>query len=240
MKPFIVLLLPLFLTACFKRNESHVNERCTGNCLTFNISTSTGLNSATPLGHVDFELGWSRPATPWGDPGRLIAKGNTSDNGALTVTFTPQDKELQPAGRYYVTVRKGNDYFTLNNFYYGIYRSDTIINARIHVPEKATLKLVLKNYSPSSTNDAFEVTPSFDMYGSSGLPVEMKNAKGEPGNTFFFGNDASFTRLELSGQTAGDQFTYFTILKKKNGIRTDANDSIYIAKGQTGTYEMEY
>ena len=239
MRLLLLFAFIFFLTSCIKRNESGVNIPCKDSCLTFNVSVSTGLNSTTFLENTPVELGWSRPATPLGNPGRLIAKGRTSNDGLITFSFKAQAKELQE-GKFYVTVRKGNDYFFQQNDYYGIRRYDSIVTANVHVPSKATVKIIYKNFVPTSANDFFECQPYFLTYGSTGIPLEMKKPDGQFSNTHFFSTDPSFARLELTGTTAGDQYTYFRILKKKNGVRVDLQDSVFIGRGQTKTYEVEF
>jgi hypothetical protein len=239
MRFIIPVLLIMALTGCFKRYEGDVNAPCTDSCTTFAISVASGLNSATPLKGAKVELGWKRPATPFGDPGRLIAKGKTAANGSIQFSFKAEPEGLQ-SGQFYVAVRNGQDFFYQENGYYDISRFDTTVNARVHVPSKATLKLVFKNFQPTSLEDLFDVWPSFNTYGSMEYPIELKNQAGQFSNSYFSGDRPAFTREELTGTTAGDQYTYFKILIKKNGVRTDAWDSIYIAKGQTGTYEIEY
>lgn len=239
MRAFYFLTILFVLTSCFKRNEANVNARCTDSCMTFNIKVSTGINSATPLGSTPIELGWSRPATPLGDPGRLIAKGTTSGDGFISFSFKAQTKELQ-GGKFYITARKGGDYFFQHNSYYGVQKFDSIVTAGIHVPSKATIKIVYKNFNPTASDDFFQCAPYFLTYGSNPIPTEMKKPDGQLSNTHFFSNGGSFTRLELTGTTAGDQYTYFDIIKKKNGTRTDLRDSVYIGKGQTKTYEVEF
>jgi hypothetical protein len=239
MRTMLFVLFTIGVTGCFKRYEGKVNTPCSDSCTTFNIRVTTGLHSATPLRDAKVELGWRRPATPFGDPGRLIAKGRTAADGTLQVSFKAEAKELE-AGMFYVTVRNGNGYFFQENGYYGIRGFDTTVHANVHVPSKATLKLVFKNFYPSSTKDYFGASPGFSAYGSMGIPIDLQTADGQSSNSFFFGDHAPFSRMELTGTTAGDQFTYFSILIKKNGVRTDLRDSLYIAKGTTGTYEISF
>ncbi|HEY8895447.1 MAG TPA: hypothetical protein VIM79_11555 [Niastella sp.] len=203
------------------------------------MRVTTGLNSTTPLGNAAVELGWKYPGEPFGNPGRLIASGTTADDGSVSFSFKAKPNELQ-GGKFYVTAKNGNDYFVQENSYYGIQRYDSIVTANIHVPGKATIKIIYKNFTPVTADDAFECSPRFLTYGSNVFGVEMKKADGQSSNTFFLGKDNPFTSLELTGTTAGNQYTWFTILKKKNGVRVDLQDSIYIEKGQTKTYEIDY
>lgn len=242
MKIIIFILISICvissLTSCFKRNEKNVNASCTDSCMTFNVRVSTGLNSATPVSNSFVELGWSKPAIPLGDPGRLIANGKTSADGFISFSFKALPKEIKGGG-FYVRCLENNDYFSQQNTY-DINKFDSIVNANVHVPSKATLKIVYKNFVPTNSNDCFQCLPLISTYGSNAIPVSMKKPDGQLGNTFFFANEGPFSILELTGTTAGNQYTYFNILKKKNGVRIDLRDSIYIEKGQTKTYEIEF
>lgn len=207
--------------------------------MTFNIKVATGLNSTTPLANTPVELAWSWPATPFSNPGRLIATGTTSDDGSISLSFKAKATELE-GGKFYITVRKGNDYFLGETDYYGIRTYDSIVSARVHVSSKAIIKIIYKNFSPATADDFFQCSPFFLSYGSTGIPIEMKKPDNESSNPYFYGTDAAFTTRELTGETAGNQYTYFDILKKKNGVRVDLRDSVYIEKGQTKTYEIEF
>ena len=239
MRAFKFLIILFVLTGCLKRNESHVNVPCTDSCMTINVRVTTGLNSVTPIVNAPVELGWSRPATPLGDPGRLIARGKTSGDGSISFSFKARAKELQ-GGKFYVRSNKSREYFFQQNSYYGIKKYDSVVTANVHVPGKATLTIVYKNFNPISSDDFFQCVPFFSTYGSDPIPVEMNRTNGQSSNTHFFKSDSAFTRLELKGTTAGDQYTYFSIIKKKNGERIDLRDSIYIGKGQTKTYEVDF
>jgi hypothetical protein len=207
--------------------------------MTFDIKVSTGANSAIPLGNTPIELGWSRPATPIGDPGRLIAKGTTSGDGFISFSFKTQAKELQ-GGKFYVTARKGGDYFFQQNSYYGVQKYDSTVITNVHVPSKATIKIIYRNFNPATSDDFFQCLPYFLTYGSNPIGIDMKKRDGQSSNTHFFASDGSFSGLELTGMTGGDQYTYFDIIKRKNGTRTNMRDSVFIGKGQTKTYEVEF
>src|SRR5689334_19609341 len=116
MRVLYLSIAMFLLSGCFKRDESHVNISCSDSCMTFNVRVATGLNSTTPLANTPVELGWSRPATPLGNPGRLIATGTSSDDGSVSFSFKAKATELQD-GKFYVTVSNGSDYFFSENDY---------------------------------------------------------------------------------------------------------------------------
>ncbi|PSR56467.1 hypothetical protein AHMF7605_24700 [Adhaeribacter arboris] len=233
-----ILILTFILQSCLNRDESRVNIRCNQDCITFTINVKTGLNSQTPVAGAKVELGWNRPATPIGNPGRLIAKGSTNEKGNFSFSFTPDAKELQE-GRFYVFVQKDKNYHSQLNSYYGINRTDTVVSANIHLPSKALIKIIYKNFYPTTSADFFEAIPGFSSYGSNGIAVRQSETINAH-NFGFYGNEPAFDKYEVTGETAGDQFTTFDILIKKNGQRIDRRDSIYIKKGETGIFEIEY
>ena len=237
--PLILLILSLFITSCFKRDESNVNAPCNSGCMTFITKVTTGQNSSEPVDNAVVELSWAWPATPLGNPGRLIAKGRTGSDGMIVFNFKANEEELE-GGRYMISAKKGLDYFQQHNQYYGIQRFDTTVNADVHLPSKATVRIVYRNFQPVAPDDFFQCLPGFQTYGSMPIAVELTDQSGNPQNGFFFNHSPEFTEKILNGATAGDQYTYFTITKKRNGVREDVKDSIFIPKGGIGVYEVSY
>ncbi len=239
MKPIYLFLFSLLLTSCLKRNEKAVNEPCTGNCIIVNVKVGTDLNSVTPVSNASVELGWSRPATPIGDLGRLIAKGTTATDGTIKFSFKAQEKELKD-GKFYIAVRKGTEYFEYHEGFYGVRKADSTLNVKAHIPSKANLKILFKNFNPQISTDYFSCSPSYKSTNYSATGLWLYKANGQTTNPWFALSDGAFSSLELSGVTAGNEYTYFSILKKINGSRVDLKDSIYIARGETKTYTIEY
>ena len=108
------------------------------------------------------------------------------------------------------------------------------------MPSKATIKIIFKNFNPKTDGDYFSASPYFLNYGTENLNIRLINTNGGLANPYFSRADGGFSKAELTGTTAGDQFTYFTILRKKNGIREDLIDSIYVPGNETKIYEIEY
>ena len=239
MRIFYAILLLLFLSSC-KRDEESVNVPCSGKCIVVNIKVGTDLNSLTPVGYANVELGWSRPSLGFGgDPGRLIAKGTTGTGGAIKFSFKAQEKELKD-GKFYVSVKKGAEYFDYNEGFYDVEKEDSVLNVKAHLPSKATVKILFKNFDPQLSTDYFSCSPSYKSSNYTSTGLWMYKANGQGSNPFFSLSDGAFSSLELSGTTAGNEYTYFSILKKANGNRIDLKDSIYIAKGATKTYIVDY
>lgn len=239
MKTIHLLPILLLLTGCLKRSEKMINQPCSGNCITFNIKVGTDLNSITPVSNALVELGWNRPATPIGDPGRLIAKGTTATDGTINFSFKAQEKELKD-GKFYISVKKGDEYFEYNKGFYDVEKADSVLNVKAHISSKANLKILFKNFSPQISTDYFSCLPSYKTSNYSTMGLWLYKANGLTTNPWFTLSDGAFSAIELSGVTAGNEYTYFSILKKINGTRIDLKDSIYIAKGNTKTYTIEY
>ncbi|RZK36318.1 MAG: hypothetical protein EOO90_27555, partial [Pedobacter sp.] len=216
MKAIYLLLISILLTSCLKRNEKAVNQPCSGSCITVNVSVGTDLNSVTPVSNANVELGWNRPATPFGNAGRLIAKGTTATDGTIKFTFKAKENELKD-GQFYISVKKGTEYFEYSDGFYGVKKADSTLNVKAHIPSKANLKILFKDFNPKIATDYFSCSPSYktNNYTLMGLPLYKANGQGT--NPWFSLSDGAFTSLELSGVTAGNEYTYFSILKKING-----------------------
>ena len=50
----------------------------------------------------------------------------------------------------------------------------------------------------------------------------------------------SFDEKTINGETAGDQLTIVEVDRVKNGERTETIDSLFIRKGETFEYKIEY
>lgn len=239
MRILAFILIVFCLTSCVKRYEGNVNAPCSDSCTTFKVKVTTGENSAIPLGGADVELSWSQPGIPFGNAGRLIAKGKSAVDGTISFSFNAYANELR-AGKFNVIVTKGAGYLDSEKSYYEVSRFDTTVNAQVHLPAKATLKLVLKNFFPNDSADYFSVNSTYNSYGTTQKVREFFTLDGKRGYSSFHGKQAGFSRYELSGSTVGDQYNYFIIIRKKAGIRADMVDSIFIPKGTVRTYEIEY
>lgn len=228
------------LTGCF-RDESHLNKTCISGCAMFNVHVTTGDNT-TPVGGVNVHMIWQGP----GDglfPGASIdvAKGYTDAKGIVNFKFKAAGNEFVN-GYFMITVNGPADYLTAYRSIYDIHSADTILNTSVHLPALASMKIVFKNFDPKTSNDVFEVLPSFKTYGSTTDPVmPTSSAQGNYTNNLFYTNQtAPFDSLIYTSATAGNQYTYFQVLIKRNGIRIDHVDSIYIPKGTVGTYRVDY
>lgn len=238
MRFFYTIFLLFFLSSC-KRDEKLINQPCSGKCILVKVRVGTDLNASTAVANANVELGWSRPATPIGNPGRLISTGKTASDGTINFSFKAREQELKD-GKFYISVRKGTEYFEYHESFYGVEKEDSVLHVKAHIPSKATIKILFRNFNPQLSTDYFSCSPSYKSNNYSLQGLWMYKANGQGSNSFFTLSDGAFSSLELSGVTAGNEYTYFSILKKFNGNRVDLKDSIYIAKGETKTFTIDY
>jgi hypothetical protein len=227
------------LSSCYKRDESHLNEKCTNGCAIFCITVKTGNNSVTPVPDAVVGLVWVDKPQILGEASIDVAKGYTGSDGSVTFNIKPIGNEFSQ-GSFQVNVSGTADYFPAHKSFYNIRRSDTVLNTSVHMPSIAYLRVVYKNFNPKTTDDAFNAGPFYktpDYW--EGLSLTSPDMANYP-NSFFGGYQKPFDSLTYVGLTAGNQYTYFKVLIKRNGIRTDHLDSLYVPKGTMGTYILDY
>ncbi len=232
----------LLFCGCIKQQQpAPTNQLCLSGCMIFNVNVGTETNSAVPVSNAHVQLYWSNPGPAvWIPTNRLIADGTTDANGKITFSIKALADELT-GGQFSITVQGTPGYFDQAYVnYYSITRADSVITSNIHLPEVATLNLVFNNFYPTSTNDLFDVNPYINNFGTKNLDLTMHNTGGGTDALYFYGTDKPFIQQTYAGTTGGNEYTYFTITKKKNGIRTDIVDSIYIPKGTSKTYQVSF
>ena len=237
---FLALVAISFFTGCYKRDESHLNEACTSGCAVFNIRVGTGDNSAIPVSGVYVDLVWEGPKEEiFGGPVIDVAKGYTGAHGIVTFNIKPIGNEFSQ-GSFLVNVSRTADYFPAHKTLYDVRKADTVLNTTVHMPSVAYLRVVYKNFDPKTTDDSFDAGPYYktpDYW--EGLSLTSPDMANYPGS-YFGGNQKPFDSLIYTGLTAGNQYTYFKVLIKRNGVRIDHLDSLYIPKGTVGTYRVDY
>ena len=236
---FLALVAISFLTGCYKRDESHINDKCTSGCAIFNISVKTGDNSAKPVTGAAVDLVWVDNLQMLGEASTDVAKGYTGANGRITFFVKPIGNEFSQ-GSFHITVRRTPDYFPSNKTLYDVRKADTVLNTSVHMPSIAYLRVVYKNFNPKTTDDSFAAGPYYKTQDYwEGLSLTSPDMANYP-NSFFGGNQKPFDSLTYIGLTAGNQYTYFKVFIKRNGVRIDHLDSLYIPKGTMGTYRLDY
>ncbi len=232
MKLLAILTLVLLMSKC-KRDETSINQPCSGDCVTFKIYLGTDYLTKTPVKKVPIEVGWEEKRYLYYNPGRLIATATTSENGTCVISFRAKQEELAK-GNYYIKLFHSDEYHKKDVEYYYISKSDTTVNANIQLISKANLKIVFNDFKPKLSSDYFNVVARYKSF-SRGTSYNTAL----PHHDFRLA-DGEFATRELSGVTAGNDYTYITVNRGINGIRTQVNDSLYIAKGETKTYTVSY
>lgn len=234
----------IFLSGCGKRDESHLNKPCTSGCAVFNIRVGTGDSSASPVGGAHVDLIWQESHGIFGGGGSSIdiAKGYTDVNGMINMKFKAYGNEFAN-GWFVINVTGPANYIASSKTLFGVKNADTTLNASVQLPCMAYMKIVMKNYDPLTPDDSFAILPTFNTYGSSitgGLSATSR-ATGIYTNTLLHtGQSAPFDSLIYEAPTAGNQYTRFSVVMHRNGVQVDRLDSIYIPKGTTGTYRVDY
>jgi len=239
----IAISLLTVLTACH-RDESQLNKTCTSGCAIFNIRVGTGESSAYPVGGAHVDLVWQGPNGIFGGGGPSIdiAKGYTDAQGVINMKFKAYGNEFTN-GYFSIMATGPVDYIASSRILSNIRNADTILNTSVQLPLLAYMKIVMENYDPLTPDDSFAILPSFNTYGSS-ITAELfatSPANGMYTNTLLHtGQSAPFDSLIYEAPTAGNQYTRFSVVMHRNGVQVDRLDSIYIPKGTTGTYRVDY
>jgi len=122
------LLILILLSGCYKRDESHLNEKCTSGCAVFNIRVGTGSNSATPVPNAYIDLVWIGPKQEAvGGPSIDIATGYTDANGMVGMKFKPIGNEFTE-GYFNISVKGTADYLPSDKKLLQIKNPDTVLN----------------------------------------------------------------------------------------------------------------
>jgi hypothetical protein len=232
------------LTACNKRDESELNKPCTSGCAVFHIRVGTGDSSAQLVGGAKVDLVWQGPNGIFGGGGKSIdmAKGYTDGTGMIHMKFKAYGDEFT-SGYFNILVTGPDNYIASSRILFGIRNADTTLTTSVQLPLKAYMKIVLKNFDPVTPDDSFAILPTFNTYGSTITDdlLATSQATGIYTNTLLHtGQSAPFDSLIYEAPTAGNQYTRFSVVMHRNGVQVDRLDSIYIPKGTTGTYRVDY
>ncbi|MBS1527628.1 MAG: hypothetical protein JST19_18420 [Bacteroidetes bacterium] len=241
LKPIVFSVFVLAaLTGCYKRDETHLNQKCTKGCAVFNFSVMTGGNLNAPVPGAYVDLVWEGPKQEiGGGPSIDVANGYADAQGRISFSFKPIGDEFT-SGDFTVTAKSTADYIKTLQYFENVRRADTVLNATLALPSIAHLKLIYKNFDPKNQNDAFSANPNYRLpYVWQGLMLTSSDPTNYP-NDFFDIYQKPFDSLTYVGNTAGNAYTYFQVVIKRNGLQIFHLDSLYIAKGDTGTYTLDY
>ncbi|HVS91810.1 MAG TPA: hypothetical protein VHE59_07245 [Mucilaginibacter sp.] len=227
-------------TGCYKRDETHLNQKCTRGCAVFNFRVMTDGNFTTPVPGAYVDLVWEGPKEEaFGGPSIDIANGYADAQGKISFSFRPIGNEFT-SGYFRATTKSTGDYFKTSQIFDNVRKPDTVLKAVLALPSIAHLKLIYKNFDPKTQDDVFSAGPYYRLpYIWMGLSLTSSDPIGHP-NSFFDIYQKPFDSLTYVGNTAGNAYTYFQVIIDRNGKRIDHLDSLYIPKGETGTYTLDY
>ncbi len=242
------LLFALFalsiLTGCNKRDESELNKKCTSGCALFNIRVGTGDSSAYPVGGAHVDLVWQEAKGIFGGGGSSIdiAKGYTDAHGMIDMKFKAYGNEFGN-GYFVIYVTGPVNYIASQKILGDVKNADTTLNTSVHLPYIAYMKIVMKNFDPLTPDDYFTILPTFKTYGSTLTDTYANTLPPQSGYTnslYYTSQSAPFDSVTYMSTTAGNQYTYFSVVIDRNGNRVSHLDSLYIPKGTVGTYRVDY
>lgn len=227
-------------TGCYKRDETHLNQKCTRGCAVFNFRVMTDGNFTAPVPGAYVDLVWEGPKEEGvGGPSIDIANGYADAQGRISFSFQPVGSEFT-SGEFTVTAKSTADYLKTSQSFENVRKTDTVLNGLLALPSIAHLKLIYKNFDPKTLGDAFSANPYYRLpYVWEGLSLTSSDPANYL-NSFFDIYQKPFDSLTYVGNTAGNAYTYFQVVIKRNGIQIFHTDSLYIAKGETGTYTLDY
>jgi hypothetical protein len=238
-KTLLFALSVLTVLAGCGRDESHLNKTCTSGCALFNIRVGTGDSSAAPVGGAHVDLVWQGPSGTFGGGGKSIdiAKGYTDAQGMINVKFKAFGDEFTK-GWFSIAVTGPVNYIASSKTLFNIRNADTTLNTSVHLPLKAYMKIVLKNFDPKTPDDSFSILPTFKTYGST--IADPSFATLPASDLYHPGGSAAFDSVIYTAPTGGNQYTYFSVVIGRNGTRISHLDSLFIPKGTVGTYRVDY
>jgi len=223
-------MILLLLSGCEK---DPLNEPCAGNCITITGDITTELNPALPAAGVKLKLSWGRPSVSFfGSPHRDIAVTTSDKAGHYAFKFTPKSHELEGGG-YEIEISKKN-YFSNRASFYDITRGDTVVNQDFHIARKGMVRVKILNFPVNSLHDSINIATSYSSYPVPWTGTVNYDLKGQALSPI------AFNVLEFTSEVAANQYTYFNILRIKNGRKQFEKDSIFNKAGQENSYLYNY
>jgi hypothetical protein len=254
MKKSILLLLILNIYSCSKI-EDETNNICLSNCtilqgkfITTNnigiegIKVSLSYKSFGTLGTFNYT--------------RLIAETQTDENGKFYQEFYVKENELGNLanGCFIVDFDDANldsNEYILSGYrietttppleaFYSINSRDTIIGNTYYLPKKTDIKVILNNFNPLKEGDYFEVA-TFYPFGPS---ITTNNFLNSEYATGFSGGSGMFKadgiNSKLNPFVADNEENIIQITRRKNGVFTKENISVFVPINNTLELNYEY
>ena len=209
------------LTSCFQFKDDSNLPQCQNDCSIVKGYFLTD-NGKNPIANVELELSWGISGEISGST-RIIAKTKTDVNGFYQFQFYIKDIELTK-GHFSVSYKNIDKSFLTQiypYFSFGIFKRDTIINHNCIIPKRAFIKIEFVGSNQSNDSNYIKCFYSY------------KNNEGYMGNLL----NSKIDKLMIT-ETAGNQYTYFDILRYEGINYKEYYDSIFIKPNDTGLYKI--
>lgn len=165
-----------------------------------------------------------------------IAETKTDNTGSFKAPFNFDSS----ANNLMIQVFADNYFPIFNeNIFPSYIQSNTLIQ-NLTLYKLSTIKISFKNTSPVSPTDDFSVFQTNELFGPSFYTFIERQFTGGTFNELehrYVGNNIQGYELT---KTKGDTYTVINWTSKKNGIIKYVIDSIFIAGGSQGTYNINY
>ena len=254
MKPIIVLMIILSVFSCSK-TEDDTDNVCTSDCTTVQGRFVT-LNNVGVEG-VKVSLKYKIPSGPLGGGAiRYIVDTETDENGYFNEAFYVKDSELGDAAAGYFIIDYDDtglnvDEYILSDNLVGnttqpltdaiprINNRDTIIGRNYYLPKKTRIKVNLNNFAPMQEGDTFEVRTLYPFGPHVGYNefLESEYATGFSGwGTFVAGSQNTL----VMPYVAENENNIIRVFRRKNGVNTSEDISIFVPSNNTIELNYEY
>ena len=254
MKKIIILILILNIYSCSK-TEDETNNICLSNCtilkgkfITTNnvgiegIKISLSYQSSGTLGSFRYT--------------RLIAETQTDENGEFYQEFYVKENELgETANGLFIvdfddTNLEPNEYI-LSGYrvettappleaFYSINSRDTIIGNTYYLPKKTNITVNLNNFIPLKEGDYFDVATFYPFGPNIGTNnfLNSEYASGFSGGSDIF--KAEGINSKLNPFVAENEENIIKVTKRKNGVVTTENFTVFVPMNNTIELNYEY
>lgn len=220
----------MLFSACVER-EDDIAPVCEDACTTISGYLTTG-DGTGPLPNANLTVYWKD--TPYLSRGTVRRKAiATSDaNGYYELNFHIRPEELEN-GYFQVEIPVNPDEYLIcgqgdHSFAFHDLQRDTAVQINYFIPRKAFVEIQVYNQEQIQEGDYFATNVK------SRLGVEGKQG---------CGGVSTWSRSELSNavlDVAAEQPVVVRVIKTRDGIKTESNDTLTLAAGEKVLFEAEF
>jgi hypothetical protein len=239
-RDLLIALIAFFaFISCRKVDNSSLDKPCTGSCVTITGRFTTSENQ--PLANVPIEIRSERSTSRYSYEVRRIAKTKTDENGYYAVQFALKDYEygLQATASVHLEFSYDeNQYLPIHKYYKDIRlsyegaafeRPDVTLVKNVYLPRLAKANVTLSGFTPPMdyANNYFAV----GTYSKAGADGQERGVSG-------FIADASLITKEIA--VGGNDSTRFNIERRKNGVTTIKDTTVYTPVGKVTRLTFQF